>query len=43
MVSKRPDYTTDTVYGISRDIPLNYVVRKDVDEKLIENLTREKH
>jgi hypothetical protein len=43
MVTKRPSYTTDAVYGISRDVPLNYVVRKDVDEKLIENLTREKH
>ena len=31
------------VYGISRELPLNYVTRKDVDEALIENLTRDKH
>ena len=37
------DYTTDEVFGISRDLPLNYVDRANVDEKLIENLTREKH
>jgi AAA+ ATPase superfamily predicted ATPase len=36
-------YTIDEVFGISRDLPLNYVDRKNVDEKLIENLTREKH
>jgi hypothetical protein len=37
------EHTTDEVFGISRDLPLNYVDRKNVDEKLIENLTREKH
>lgn len=31
------------VYGISRELPLNYVTRKTVDEALIENLTRDKH
>lgn len=31
------------VYGINRDVPLNYVVRKDVDEVLIDNLTRDHH
>lgn len=31
------------VYGISRNLPLNYVTRKSADEALIENLTREKH
>ena len=31
------------VYGISRDLPLNYVERKTVDEKLLDSLTREKH
>ncbi len=36
-------YTIDEVFGISRDLPLNYVDRTDVDEKLVENLTREKH
>ncbi len=36
-------YFTEEVYGISRDVPLNYVERKSVDEKLKENLNREKH
>ncbi|MGA7767000.1 MAG: hypothetical protein WCA27_12360 [Candidatus Sulfotelmatobacter sp.] len=39
----RQDYTTDAVYGISRDVPLNYTTRPNVDEKFINNLTREKH
>jgi hypothetical protein len=39
----REDYTTDAVYGISRDVPLNYTTRPNVDEKFINNLTREKH
>lgn len=34
---------TDDVFGISRELPLNYVTRKSVDDKFIENLTREKH
>jgi len=33
----------DDVFGISRELPLNYVVRKAADEELIENLTRDKH
>jgi hypothetical protein len=37
------EHTTDEVFGINRDLPLNYVDRQNVDEKLIENLTREKH
>ena len=37
------DLTTDAVYGISREVPLNYVTRPNVDDKLIENLTRDKH
>jgi hypothetical protein len=37
------NYTTDAVYGISRDVPLNYTTRPGVDEKLVDNLTREKH
>ena len=36
-------YSTESVFGMSRDLPLNYVIRKNVDEKLIDNLTREKH
>lgn len=35
--------TTSEVFGISRDLPLNYVERKSADTKLIENLTRDKH
>jgi hypothetical protein len=31
------------VYGIGRDLPLNYVSRKAVDEYFIANLTRDKH
>jgi len=37
------DFSTDSVYGISRDVPLNYVTREEVDNKLVDNLTREKH
>jgi hypothetical protein len=36
-------YTINEVFGISRDLPLNYVDRTNVDEKLVDNLTREKH
>ncbi len=31
------------VFGISRDLPLNYVSRPSADEFLVENLTRDKH
>jgi hypothetical protein len=31
------------VFGITRDIPLNYVVREKVDHVLLDNLTRDKH
>jgi len=31
------------VYGISRELPLNYVVRKSADERLLSSLTRDKH
>jgi hypothetical protein len=36
-------FKTDEIYGITRDLPLNYVIRKNVDDKLIENLTRRGH
>lgn len=39
----KPEHTVDAVYGITRDIPLNYTSRPSVDELLVENLTREKH
>jgi AAA+ ATPase superfamily predicted ATPase len=34
---------TRSVYGISRELPLNYVERKEVDQKLVDNLTKDKH
>jgi len=34
---------TADVFGVSRDLPLSYVEREAVDDKLIENLTRDKH
>jgi hypothetical protein len=36
-------HKTVDVFGISRDIPLNYVIRKSADNILVENLTRDKH
>ena len=36
-------HKTGDVYGITRELPLNYVARKLADTKLIENLTRDKH
>lgn len=36
-------YSVDEVFGIARDVPLNYVARASVDEKLIDSLSRTKH
>jgi hypothetical protein len=36
-------YKTNSVYGISRELPLNYVERETVDQKLVDNLTKDKH
>lgn len=36
-------YPLDEVYGISRDVPLNYVERENVDEVFRKNLRRGKH
>ena len=36
-------HKVDEVYGISRQVPLNYIVRKEVDEVLVEHLTRDQH
>ncbi len=36
-------YKLDEVYGISREIPLNYVERENVDRKFMDNLNRNKH
>ncbi|NTI86062.1 hypothetical protein G6L87_03170 [Agrobacterium rhizogenes] len=35
--------TVDEVFGVNRDLPLNYVVRKEVDEKFIDSLSRNQH
>ena len=29
------------VFGINRDLPVNYVMRQGIDDKLIDNLTRD--
>ena len=34
---------TSEVFGISRDLPLNYVARESADNVLLDNLTRDKH
>lgn len=34
---------TSDVFGVSRDVPLNYVVRKSVDDKFITDLSLDKH
>jgi len=36
-------HTVDEVFGVSRNLPLNYVTRDTVDGKLIENLSRSSH
>jgi hypothetical protein len=36
-------HTVDQVFGVSRDLPLNYVTRESVDQKLIDNLSRGSH
>ena len=36
-------YKLDDVYGLSRVVPINYVERDNVDNKLRENLNRKKH
>lgn len=36
-------HKTSDVFGISRDLPLNYVERTSADTKLVDNLTRNKH
>ncbi len=33
----------DEVYGVARDVPINYVVRKLVDGEFVLNLARDKH
>ena len=36
-------HKTADIYGIGRDLPLNYVARQAVDQVLVDNLTRDKH
>jgi len=36
-------HTVDDVFGVGRDLPLNYVVRESVDGKLIDSLSRDQH
>ena len=36
-------HNIDDVFGVSRDVPLNYVSRSDVDDTLIGSLTRSHH
>ena len=36
-------HKTADIYGIGRDLPLNYVARQAVDQALVDNLTRDKH
>ena len=38
-----PDYVLEDVFGIQRDIPLNYIAREDVDDIFIESLSRKRH
>jgi hypothetical protein len=43
MVPGTTKYKTSDVYGIGRELPLNYIARDSVDKSLIDNLTRDKH
>ena len=43
MMSTEQQHKAAEVYGIGRDLPLNYVERKSVDEYFVSNLTRDKH
>lgn len=36
-------HTVDDVFGVSRDVPLNYVDREEVDGKFIQSLSRSHH
>lgn len=41
-VGQKPIKLRDA-FGVGREMPLNYVERQEVDNKLIESLTRDKH
>ena len=36
-------HSVDDVFGVSRDVPLNYVEREAVDGKFVQSLTRSHH
>lgn len=40
---KRTDYRLRDVFGVGRDVPLNYVSRRKVDDRFIDSLGRDKH
>lgn len=40
---KAKTHKLSDVFGISRDVPLNYVTRTKVDDVLVDSLTRDKH
>ncbi|MDA0242223.1 MAG: hypothetical protein OT477_02305 [Chloroflexi bacterium] len=37
------NFRANEVFGLSRDLPLNYITRETIDQALIDNLTRDKH
>jgi hypothetical protein len=37
------NHLTGDVFGVSREIPISYVERSHVDDKLLDNITRDKH
>lgn len=39
----KDQHSVSEVFGINRDLPLNYVERKNADEVLINNLSRDQH
>ena len=42
-MEKTKEHLLDQVYGITRDLPENYVTRDHIDDFLVANLTRDKH
>lgn len=42
-MSPKTTHRTEEVYGVNRDVPLNYITRKSADDKLIDSLPRGIH
>lgn len=42
-MNKNVSLKLNEIFGISRDLPLNYTTRRQVDDSLIDSLTRDKH